>query len=342
MSRGISGTMPTSPSRSDGLGHVPPGPVRASGTGCVAGVDLGGTRMRVGLVDPGGKILRSIVVPSSTGLPPGANPGYLADLVEGLLAERGLDRGALLGIGIGTTGPVDTVTGRIDNPYTLPGWSGVGLIAPLVERFGIPVRIDNDAVAAALGEYWLGRGAGSERLAMLTVGTGIGGALVIDGRPYCGARGFHPELGHQVVDPSGPACYCGASGCLEQLAAGPAIGRAWAAVRRSRGDGVSGQGTAEDLFAAGRAGDADACALISTIAGYLGLGLINVVACFAPDLIVLGGGVAQHFDLLEPGMRAALERFAGCQPPGGTGLRASALGEAAGILGGAYMVLSPA
>jgi glucokinase len=305
------------------------------------GVDLGGTRLRVGVVDPGGRVLRSTVVPSSTGLAPAANPGYLAELIDGLLAETGMERGVLRGIGIGTTGPVDTSTGRIDNPYTLPGWTGVSLLAPLTEHFGTPVWIDNDAAAAALGEYWLGAGAGSERMVMVTIGTGIGGALVVDGRLYHGARGFHPELGHQVVDPSGPACYCGASGCWEQFAAGPAIGRAWADARRARGDLAGERGGSENLFAAGRAGDADAQAIIAGVGRYLGLGLINVVAFYAPDLVVLGGGVAQHFDLLEPGMRAALDRVAGCQPPGGVALHASRLGDAAGILGGAYMVLAP-
>ncbi len=340
--------MPTSPNRSKGaVSGVGPdtGPHRSqapeAGTGVVAGVDLGGTSLRVGLVDPGGQVLRTTIVPSATGRPPAANPAYLAEVIEGLLAEAGMERAALRGIGIGTSGPVDPATGLIDNPYTLPAWSGVGLRAPLTGHFGVPVLIENDASAAALGEYWRGAGVGSERMVMVTIGTGIGGALIVDGRIYQGARRFHPEMGHQVIDPSGPTCYCGASGCWEQLAAGPAIARAWTELLRGRGDIGDESAGSEDLFAAGRAGDADAMRLIGGISRYLGLGLQNVVAFYAPDTVVVGGGVAEHFDLLEPGMRAALDQVAGLHAPGGVALRASRLGDAAGILGGAYMVLSP-
>jgi glucokinase len=307
----------------------------------VVGVDLGGTSLRVGLVDPGGTVLRTTIVPSVTGQPPEANLAYLVEVIEGLLAEAGVERSALGGIGFGTSGPVDTATGRIDNPYTLPAWSGVALRAPLIAHFGVPVLIENDASVAALGEYWRGAGMGSERMAMVTIGTGIGGALIVDGRIYQGARGFHPELGHQVIDPSGPACYCGASGCWEALTAGPAIARDWTDLLRARGDLGDGSAGSEDLFAAARAGDADALHLVADIGRYLGLGLQNVVAFYAPDRVVVGGGVAQHYNLLEPGMRAVLHQVADLHPPGGVALRASRLGDAAGILGGAYMVLSP-
>lgn len=322
-----------SPSRSNNAGDA-----AAQGPGFAVGVDLGGTHLRVGLVDADGQVLRATDVPSSTGRPPEANLTYLGDVIEGLLTEAPVERAAWRGIGIGTSGPVDISSGLIDNPFTLPAWSGVSLRAPLAERFDRPVWIDNDASAAALGEYWRGAGMGSERLAMVTIGTGIGGALVEDGRVYHGARAFHPEVGHHIVDPSGPACYCGAAGCWEQLAAGPAIARAWTEVLRARGD--SAAGTSEDFFAAMRAGDADAQRLGATISRYLGLGLQNIVAFYAPDVVVLGGGVAAHFDLLEPGLRVVLAEAVGCQPPGGMALRASRLADAAGILGAAYMVFS--
>lgn len=331
----------TTPGDILGTGHMEAGPAQAPGNAYVVGVDLGGTRLRAGVVDSAGDVLCTVAVPSATGLPPEDNPGYLAGLIDALLADAGLTRTALRGIGIGTTGPVDTVTGRIDNPYTLPGWSGVDVTGTLIKHFGAPVRIDNDAAVAALGEYWMGAGVGSNRMAMVTIGTGIGGALVIDGRVYSGAGGFHPEVGHQAIEPGGPLCYCGIAGCWEQLAAGPAIARAWADARRARGDTGSLQAGSEDLFAAGRAGDADAQTLIARIARYLGLGLINVIAFYAPNLIVLGGGVAEHFDLFEPGMREVLDQLILSRPPGGVLLRASQLGEAAGILGGAHLALTP-
>jgi glucokinase len=305
--------------------------------GVVVGVDIGGTHLRAGAVTPGGAVLRTEIVPSTTGLPREANHRYLADLIDRVL-EGG--RPALRGIGIGTTGPVDVITGLISNPYTLPGWSGMALIEPLARRFSVPVRIDNDAAAAALGEYWRGAGMGSERMAMVTVGTGIGGALVVGGRTYRGARRFHPELGHHVIDPAGPACYCGAAGCWEILAAGPAIARAWADTRRERGE-IDDNGGAEGLFAAARAGDADAMRVVAQIGRYLGAGLTNIAAFYAPDVVVIGGGVSRHFDLLEPGMRDMLSRTCGIQPGAGIELRQSTLGENAGILGAAYLVLAP-
>lgn len=230
------------------------------------------------------------------------------------------------------------MTGRIDSPHTLPGWSGIDLRGTLSARFGVEVRSENDAAAAALGEYWCGGGQGSERLVMVTIGTGIGGALVAGGRIYRGAAGFHPELGHQIVDPAGPRCYCGTAGCWEQLVSGPAIARARAWLRPDP-DGEGEPDRAAELFAAARLGDPDAAHLVGRIGRYLGLGLVNVVAFYAPDRVVLGGGVADHFDLLEPGIREALDPLGHYHPITRMTLHRSELAESAGILGAAYMVL---
>jgi len=318
-----------SPRRSEG---------QTADAGVVVGVDLGGTRLRAGVVDSRGTILRSTTVPSSTGLPAAANPGYLAEVIGGLLATADPVADRPQAIGIGASGPVDVATGRIDNPHTLPGWSGIDLRGALSERFGVEVRIENDAAAAALGEYWRGAGRGSDRLVMITIGTGIGGALVAGGRIYRGAAGFHPELGHQIVDPGGPRCYCGAAGCWEQLVSGPAIARAWARLRPGP-DGEGDPDRAADLFAAARLGDPDAARLVGRIGRYLGLGLVNVVAFYAPDCVVLGGGVADHFDLLDPGIRETLDLVGHYQPITRMTLHRSELAESAGILGAAYMVL---
>ncbi len=328
--------MAKSPLRSEGSAKVGESVARnRSGRDLVVGMDLGGTRLRLGLVDADGAVRRELSVPSSTGLPRTANLDYLCGLVEDLLADPEVGDVNLRGIGIGATGPLDSATGRIDNPHTLPEWTGLDLGAALRERFAVPVRFENDASAAALGEYWQGDGA-DERMMMITIGTGVGGALIVNGENYQGAAGFHPEMGHLLIDPSGPLCYCGASGCLESLIAGPALARAWNGVLGARGDRATAGGS-EGLFAAARAGDQDATRLVDDMGRHLGLGLITLIALLAPGLIVLGGGIASECDLLIPRVRTTLASVAHYHPIHRLSIRPAKLGERAGILGAAYL-----
>jgi glucokinase len=301
----------------------------------VVGIDLGGTRLRLGLVDANGTVHREMTVPSSTGLPRAANLDYLCRLIEGLLADPELAGANLRGIGVGATGPLDPATGRIDNPHTLPEWTGLDLGAALRERFAVPVRFENDAAVAALGEYWLG-GEANDCMMMITIGTGVGGALIVDGENYNGAAGFHPEMGHLLIDPSGPLCYCGASGCLESLIAGPALARAWNEVLSARDDQAT-VGGSEGLFAAARVGDQDATRLVNDAGRHLGLGLITLTALLAPGLIVVGGGIGREFDLLIPMIRTTLASVAHYHPIDRLSIRPVTLGESAGILGAAYL-----
>lgn len=129
----------------------------------------------------------------------------------------------LSGIGVGCTGPVDPKTGTVQNPYTLPTWDNCNLIDSLQKRFEIPIRLENDADAAALGEFHFGAGKGLGPMVMLTFGTGIGFSAIVDGRIYRGVDSAHPELGHMPILPDGPTCYCGILGCFESLASGTAI-----------------------------------------------------------------------------------------------------------------------
>ena len=152
---------------------------------------------------------------------PQAGVEKIAGLITRVADEAG---GRLQAIGIGSTGPVDRDLGAIQNPYTLPTWENVNIVKLLRERFHVPVTIENDADAAALGESWMGAGRGLSRLCMVTIGTGVGTAFIYDGSIYRGVGGAHCEGGHMILDPSGPECYCGAKGCWESLASGTAIG----------------------------------------------------------------------------------------------------------------------
>ena len=194
------------------------------------GIDIGGTKIAVAAVDASGNIAARKAIATE------AERGFdraVARMVEAagqVLAEAGWARGDLSGIGVGCTGPVSAERGVINNPYTLPTWSECPIVERLEAIFHRPAFLENDADAAALGECFAGGARGQRRMVMLTLGTGVGGGVVIDGRVYRGTRGEHPELGHIPIDPAGPACYCGTRGCLEAIASGT----------RDRGGGTRG------------------------------------------------------------------------------------------------------
>lgn len=182
------------------------------------GVDIGGTRIRVVLVEPDGRVVAREDAPTK------AERGAAAVIETVSVLIRGLaDGGAPAAIGVGISGPVDALTRIVSNPFTLAGWPPTDIRAPLASAFGVPVVVENDANAAALGEWWTGAGRGAHRLVMVTVGTGIGVGLLVDGVVQRGADGRHGEAGHMVLDPAGPPCSCGARGCWEALASGTAL-----------------------------------------------------------------------------------------------------------------------
>jgi len=296
------------------------------------GIDLGGSNARAVATDHAGRALRTTCVPVSS-------VRDLEDLAE-LVGDVLTPAWTVSGIGVGVTGPVDAGTGTVDNPHTLPE----GLQGPLGDvlerRWQCPVSLLNDADAAALGEWWLGAGCGIDRLACVTVGTGIGVAFLRRGRLDDGPHG---EAGHHLLDPAGPRCYCGANGCWEVLCAGPAI--ATRARHKLESGAVSSALTLASPFSgvtvtdAARAGDPLAAEVIEETAALLGLGLVNTIAFLAPERIVLGGGVMRDFDLFEPSVRRVLARHRGMVPTTGVSIVPAALGDRAGALGAAYAAL---
>src|SRR6266446_7065069 len=190
----------------------------------IGAVDIGGTKIAVGMVTESGQVLARKKSPTDT-----ASYANGLSTIGGLLRETAQIAGVeITGIGIGSTGPVDPITGRFGEVDFLPGWRGQNPVRDLAHMFKVQVVLENDADAAALAEAGWGAGKNKSRLIYITVGTGIGGGIVFDGQLYRGVAGSHPELGHQVIDPSGPACSCGFHGCWESLAAGPAM-VAWVA-----------------------------------------------------------------------------------------------------------------
>jgi glucokinase len=314
-------------------------------TSIVIGIDLGGTMVRAGAIDSTANLLAQSEAPIEARLGAEAGLRRIISLIARVIKD--CSSAELYGIGIGATGPVDRKTGAIQNPYTLPTWENVPIVTPLAEHFGVPVTLENDADAAALGEYWAGAGKGVQRLYAVTVGTGIGTAFILHGQIYRGIDGTHPEGGHQIIDPSGPMCYCGAYGCWESLASGPAI--ASQARARLPDFPTSGlielaQGDLDRIDArmvaqAALAGDPLAQAVIERAARDFSLGLINVITLFTPEVIVLSGGVMRSIQLFMPAIHSAIDAHNLMVPASQVKILPAQLGYHAGLFGAAYAVL---
>lgn len=296
----------------------------------IGAVDIGGTKIAVGMVDETGKVLSRMEAPT--------DPKRYSDGIELIahMLRRTAQRagGEITGIGIGSTGPVDPMRGEFGDVDFLPGWRGRSPVKDLAQVFGVQVALENDADAAALAEAGWGAGRNRTRLIYVTVGTGIGGGIVLDGKLYRGVDGAHPEIGHHVIDPAGPQCTCGFRGCWESLAAGPAMA-AWLQ-HNAPADYPNREGvTAQRICELAREGDKVALRAVETEAYYLGLGLANLINLFTPDAIVLSGSVMKSADLLIDRMRALIRTGCRFVPAEKTELMLASLGDDTNLIGAA-------
>jgi len=290
----------------------------------IGAVDIGGTKIAVGMVDESGRLLARLENPTNPQRGPDSGLALICEMLRQTASQAG---GQLRGIGIGCTGPVDPFTGILACNEFLPGWEGMNLVEELSRSFGVSAAIENDADATALGESAWGAGRSAKRFLYVTVSTGIGGGLVFDGKLYRGVDGAHPEVGHHVIDPIGPACFCGAHGCWESLASGPALAR--------RG----GQDSAQEVCAAAERGEPEALAAVEREGYYLGLGLANLVTLFIPDIIALGGGVMRSRHLFWDAIQATIHQNCGLVPHEKTVLLPATLGADTGLIGAACVWL---
>lgn len=293
----------------------------------IGAVDIGGSKIAAGMVDHAGKVLACHEC--STEPHKGLEDG-LRRIVQMLRQAARETRELLEGIGIGCTGPVHPREGTIGQVEFLPGWEGANLVKALSQAFDTSVAIENDADAAALGEWAWGAGIGTRRFLLVTVGTGIGVGTILDGNLYRGVNDSHPEIGHHIIDPSGPVCFCGARGCWESLASGPAM-ETWAQSHHPKGKRLS----AQQLCMEAEQGDELALAAVRNTARYLGIGLANLVTLFAPDMIALGGGLLQSRHLFWPALQEAIETNCGLVPHQAVRLVPSNLGALTGLIGAA-------
>ncbi len=294
------------------------------------GVDIGGTKIAVAAVDPSGLILARAEFATEAELGFDRAVRRLSETISDVAAQAAgsAEVGPIAGIGIGCAGPVDPLRGLINNPFTLTGWDRCDIVGPLKERFGVPVRLENDADAAALGECWVGAGREASPVVMLTFGTGVGGATVVEGRIARGVAGEHPELGHVSVDPQGPACYCGSPGCLESIASGSAIGEAGKAL---------GMKDAREVFAAADAGVAAAQTIVGRAVDAARTAGWTIFHALLPRRLILGGGIMDtEFERFAGPMRERLAR-ATQFTSSAVEIVPARLGNTAGIVGAAAL-----
>jgi glucokinase len=325
------------------------------------GVDLGGTNLRIAAYHPETGLLETILLPTRLNAGPRA---VVVDICVGIrqLRERYSAKFTLVGIGIGTPGPLELPIGRLHNPPNLPGWDGFNLRAEVESCLGSPVLLESDANAAALAESKLGRGKslGIDSLCMLTLGTGIGNGIILNGKIWDGMTGMAGEAGHVTIYADGPTCGCGSNGCLEMYASATAVVRianARAASGKAPGlaalrDGSAGL-TARGLAELAKQGDADAALIFSEAGTALGIGLAGLVNTLNLPLYVVGGGLALAWDLMAATLFPELRhrsyvyrltepgsRIAQTNPYGGTQILPAELGSDSGILGACILPFS--
>ncbi|MBI4286066.1 MAG: ROK family protein [Chloroflexi bacterium] len=314
----------------------------------VLALDLGGTKILAVLVSRDGHIIDSERRPTLATEGPPRVIERLFGAVDSLLERGGLDLSQLDSISIAAAGAINYEEGIVTLSPNLPGWRNIPLRDMVRERYGIEVFLMRDANAAALGEQRYGAGRGAHHLIYLTVSTGIGGGIIIDGKGYIGHSGGAGEIGHITIDVNGPVCSCGNKGCLEMLASGAAVAREarrriTAGERSALTEMVSSNIeaiTAEYVGAAARANDRLAQDVIAQAANYLGVGLVNIVNIFNPELVIIGGGLAKLGDLLlEPARQVVMAR---AFPMAAQAVRIvpAALGDDAGVLGAALFARS--
>jgi len=255
----------------------------------VGAIDIGGTKVAVGLVTRDGHVDSRRSIPTRDL----GNWKIGVDAIDSGLKECIRETGvAPAGIGISCTGPVDPITGLIGKVANLPGWEGCCIVDEISNRTGVRTQMENDADAAALAEATWGSGQGVERFLYITLSTGIGGGFLLGGNLYRGAGGSHPEMGHHAIDPSGPDCYCGAKGCWESLVSGNAL-RDWFLENDSERRFSFESLDARTIFELYGSGDAIAEKAVERLIYYVGIGLANLTTILVPDVIALGGGLTR-------------------------------------------------
>jgi glucokinase len=323
--------------------------VNATGTYAV-GVDVGGTNIRGGVITRDGKKLSEARRPSRASEGLAKTQQMIIEVVEEAITGAGVPRVELMGVGMGVPGRHDSAAGIVHYSPNFAGWTNIDLLAPIEKHFSVGAFMRNDVKTASMGEYTFGAGRGKNWVVMITLGTGIGGSLIADGKLMLGPGEGFAEVGHMTVNPGGRLCGCGNSGCWEAMAGRDAIiERAVRALQTGR-PSVLGEMcefqpdnvTPALIAKAANDGDALAREVLEETGMWVGIGVANLIQLYNPQVFIIGGGIAQAGDLLFSTIQRTVNWRARMVPGESCAVVPAALGDDAGIFGGACLVFDAA
>lgn len=308
----------------------------------VIGLDVGGTFIKAGLVDRRGRILARVKEPTEAS---GGKMQILENILSALqtIEESPLCRRRITAVGLGVPGLINLQQGVISTSPNFPGWKNFPIQKMLARRIERPLFLENDANAAALGEKWMGAARNSRDFCFFTLGTGVGGGLVLGGKVWHGADGMAGEVGHITIDPQGPRCLCGNRGCLEAYASAKALRRM---VREARSAGRASrffrgltwrQIDGESIHRAAKEGDRISLEAFDRMGSALGIGISNLINLLNLERVILGGGLSAAWRFFIPALRAEVKRRAFRAPAQRVKIVRARVGEDAGVLGAAYL-----
>ena len=307
----------------------------------VIGVDLGGTKISTAISTIEGNILANVVLPTKAEEGEAAVLGRIMQSIDEVIIGSSISIAEVEAIGIGSPGPLDAKKGIIITTPNLP-FKDYNLVQPLKEKYNIPVYLDNDANAAAIGEYMFGAGKGKESIVYFTVSTGVGGGAVLDGKVYRGHTSNALEIGHTTVDPNGPRCNCGNLGCLEAMSSGTAIakkGKEAVSTNVETSLKKYDTVTSYEVFKEAEAGDEVAKDIIDNALTYLGIGVANAIATFDPEMIIIGGGVSKAGDIVFDTVKKVVNKRCFKSMAESCEIVPAGLGSDAGVVGAVALAI---
>ncbi len=297
------------------------------------GVDVGGTNIKIGLIDPKGSVFhRTRLITKTYGSDKQRLIKVLAEAVLTLISESGISKKQVQGVGIGLPGLINPKDGIVIFLPNIPGWRNVPLKAKLEKCLGLPVYLENDVNLITLGEWGFGAGHGCRNMVGMTLGTGVGAGLILDGKLYRGAGFAAGELGHMPINFKGPKCNCGSFACFETFVGNTRLQKRAEAIFKRKGIAL------EDVFRLAKSGDAQALRFWQEAGELIGTGLIGMVNLLNPTHIVIGGGVSRSHQFLFPAVRRAIKARAMAVQGNMVRIVRARLGDDAGIIGAQILV----
>lgn len=294
------------------------------------GVDIGGTKVAMAIVNQAGAIEAQTVIPTDLSISPEAMINVIAERIQQIMKHAAIPKNEILGIGVGAPGPLDSKQGIITCPPNLTNWVNIPIAELLHNHFSIPITLENDATAATLAEKWVGAGQQSDNFIYMTISTGIGAGIISDGNLLRGVKGNAGDIGHTVIDPSFGKCSCGQYGCLESIASGTAIAKRGSEVMNS-------DLSTKEVFDLYTRGDAKITDYMESIFRVLGVACVTAINTFDPEKIIIGGGVSKVGDPLFQSIQAYVSQYA-LNPTGrNVNIIPAQLEQNAGVIGAAAL-----